>query len=150
MKKKPEFLIKRDPESLKLMQDFIKEHVKKRTPEEKLKFEMLSIKFKMEDFVDEHMKHEKHMTIQHFLNLYLKIFKLTLKRFAVLIDTTESKLQKNIDTNFNAELAMKFGSFFHTNSELWLKVKNKNDIISLNKIKNLKKYKKYSYTNLMK
>ena len=40
---------------------------------------------------------------------------------------------------------MKFGNFFHTNPELWLRLYLKNEFIQLNAAKKDQKYAKYDY-----
>jgi plasmid maintenance system antidote protein VapI len=128
---------------------FVKDHSEKRSPERKLKNEMLSIKYQMENYIDnDDVKEENIIPLENFLASYLKALGITLKRFAILIDTTDGNLKKYLsgDRKFNIDLALKFSSFFHTTPDLWLRVNIKNELLNLEKEKEkISKYKKYDY-----
>jgi plasmid maintenance system antidote protein VapI len=94
----------------------------------------------------------KFYSIEAFLEDYLKVLNLTFKKFAVSIDTTDSNLKKYLSgqRKFNIDLAMKFGYFFHTSPELWLRVYTKNEFYLLTKEKSkASKYKKYDYLKVV-
>lgn len=141
-----------DDEMAKL-KAFVKNRSNKISPDRRLKNEMLSIKYQMENYVnDESIK--KITPLDDFLNDYLKILNITLKKFAQAIDTTDANLKKYISSSgerkFNTDLALKFASFFHTTPELWLRVNIKNELLSLSKEKKqATKYRKYDYEKVM-
>lgn len=126
-----------------------KTHVAQRTESRKIKNELLAIQYRMEEYLDnEDKKSEKYISLEAFLSEFLKILNLSFKKFAVNIDSSDANLKKYIngERKFNTELAMKFGHFFHTNPELWLKLYVRNEFIQLNAAKkNQKKYAKYDY-----
>ena len=96
---------------------FVKNHSDKRTPERKLKNEMLAIKYQMESYIDNEDVTERNLiSLETFLDSYLAVLNLTLKKFANSIDTTDGNLKKYLsgDRKFNIDLALKFSSFFHT------------------------------------
>lgn len=129
-------------------------HAKKlyaqQTPEERLENELLSIRYAMEFFIDEHLAEPKQQPLQidSILKRYLKALNLSFKKFAQSIDTTDGNLKKYLsgERKFNTDLALKFGAFFHVEPELWLKVQMKNELLILSKQKKLlSRYKKYDY-----
>jgi addiction module HigA family antidote len=140
-------------EKLARVKAFIKDESNKRTPERRLKNEILSIRYQMEEYLENNVIDSRHrLTLETFLNSYLKILNLTLRKFATSIDTTDANLKKYIsgERKFNIDLAMKFAHFFHTTPDLWLKVQIKNELDKLNQErKQMKKYKKYDYEKVL-
>ena len=140
-------------EKLAKVNAIVKSISEKRTPERKLKNEMLTIKFLIKEYLDNESLNEKDLiSLESFLNMYLKVLSITLKKFATLIDTTDSNLKKYLsgERKFNTDLALKFGHFFHTTPDLWLKVNIKNELIQFKKEKKQSgKYRKYDYESLV-
>ena len=140
-------------EKLEQINAFVKDQAKKRSPERQLKNEMLSVKYKMEAYLDDDIHSDKALqTVESFLNSYLKILKLTFKKFSTSIDMTDGNLKKYLsgERKFNADLAFKFASFFHTTPDLWLRVDMKNQLLDLNKNKaQNRKYAKYNYEKVL-
>lgn len=139
-------------EKLANIKDLIKRESTNRTPEQRLKNELLSLKFQMEEYIENNRNDKKLSTIETFLKAYLQTLDLPFKRFAMCIDTTDGNLKKYLsgDRKFNTDLAMKFGHFFHTPPDLWLKVQLKNELIELNKgKKQVNRYKKYDYVKVL-
>lgn len=133
------------------MKAFIKRNASTRSPEQKLKNELLSIYYQMEEYLEKN-DIARTLTLNDFINAYLKVLKLSFKKFAYSIDSTDGNLKKYLsgERKFNIDLAMKFGYFFHTTPDIWLKIQIKNDMRQLNKEKKqVNKYKKYSYTNVL-
>jgi plasmid maintenance system antidote protein VapI len=132
---------------------FVKSHSDKRTPDRKLKNEMLTIKYQMEEYIENENINEKSViSLESFLGSFLEVLNLTFKKFASSIDTTDGNLKKYLsgDRKFNTDLALKFSSFFHTTPDLWLKVNIKNELLSLKKEKKqISKYKKYNYEKVL-
>lgn len=154
----PDFEVKIRPkewsaEELAQVKAFAKAHNAQRSPERKRKNEMLSIQYSMEDYINNEKVNEKNMiSLEKFLNLYLKVLNLTLKKFASSIDTTDGNLKKYLsgDRKFSTDLAFKFASFFHTTPDIWMKVNIKNELLDLKKEKKqTSKYKKYDYEKVL-
>jgi len=140
-------------EKLAQVKAFVKEQSDKRTPERKLRNEMLSIQYQMENYLDNENINAKNLyTIEIFLSLYLKLLNLTFKKFAISIDMTDGNLKKYLsgDRKFSTDLAMKFASFFHTSPDLWLNIQIKNELfeLSMNKTQT-RKYSKYNYEKVV-
>jgi addiction module HigA family antidote len=130
------------------LEQAVEQLVKERPPERKLKNEMLSIRYRMEAYVDtKSAANHEICTIEMFLKEYLEILEITFKRFSQAIDTTDSNLKKYLsdERRFNMDLAMKFGHFFHTSPDLWLNVQAKNDLLAFMRVKDAEKYEKYDY-----
>jgi plasmid maintenance system antidote protein VapI len=123
-----------------------------RTPKRVMINRLLSIKYRMEDYVNSNDP-SQYITLEMFLKDSLHALNLPLKRFAVFIDTTDGNLKKYLsgERKFNVDLAMKFASFFHTPADLWLRVSIKNEIMDLqNEREKCAKYKKYDFEKVMK
>jgi addiction module HigA family antidote len=107
----------------------------------------------MEDYVnDEKISIKKLTPLQAFLDNYLKALGITFGKFAQHIDTTAARLKKSIsgDQKFSPDLALKFGAFFHTSPDLWMKLYFKNEMIHFHEAKkHLKKYKKYNFEKIL-
>ncbi len=136
-------------EKLAETDEIAKEIADMRTPEMKLKNRMLSIRYRMEEYLqNEAIKDDDLMSLDIWLKDYLKALNLTQKRFAELIENQDGNLKKYLigERRFSTDLAMKFGHFFHTKPDLWLNIQIKNDVLSLNKKKETAaKYEKYDY-----
>lgn len=134
------------------VKDFIKAHQAKRTPEQKLRTQMLTIKYQMEDYINNEKVSEKNMiSIESFIDMYLETLRITFKKFAQSLDSTDANLKKYLsgDRKFSNDLAFKFSSFFHTTPDLWMGVYTKNELLSLRKEKQVSKYKKYDYEKVL-
>lgn len=121
----------------------------KRLPAQKLKNEMLAIRYQMESYAINNCNDlDQICTLEMFVVQFLKVLKFTKKRFALAVDTTDGNLKKYLlgERKFNIDLAMKFGHFFHTPPDLWLNIQAKNDLILLSSKKDsYKKYAQYDY-----
>lgn len=135
------------------MKALIKKESAKRSPEQRLKNELLAIQYQMEEYIEESdERNKKQYDIDSFLSAYLSTLNLNFKKFALSIDTTDGNLKKYLSgkRKFNTDLAMKFGNFFHTSPDLWLKVQLKNELIALKKEqKQVSRYKKYDYKKVV-
>ncbi|TAH00051.1 MAG: transcriptional regulator [Sphingobacteriales bacterium] len=116
---------------------------------QKIKNEMLAIRYQMESYADNNCSEEGQIcTLEMFVEQFLQVLKLTKKRFALALNTTDGNLKKYLlgERKFNIDLAMKFGHFFHTPPDLWLNIQAKNDLILLSSNKDsYKKYAQYDY-----
>jgi plasmid maintenance system antidote protein VapI len=135
------------------IKQFAKANHAQRTPERKLKNAMLSIQYRMEDYIDNKKINEKDIiSLDSFLSLYLEALNITFKKFANALDSTDTNLKKYVsgDRKFSTDLAFKFASFFHTTPNLWMGVYTKNELLSLKKEKKqISKYKKYDYEKVL-
>lgn len=131
-----------------------KAHHAQRSPARLLRNEMLAILYKMEAYLsDERITLKNIKTIKDFANDFLVVLNLKKGEFAAFIEIDLSNLNKYYkeDRKFNPELAIKFGYFFHTPADLWLKVQFKNEMLLFEEeIKSEKKYKKYDYEKVLK
>jgi len=140
-------------EKLAETDEIAKEIAGNRTPEMKLKNRMLSIRYRMEEYLqNQEIKDDNLVSLDLWLKDYLKALNLTQKRFSELIENRDGNLKKYLigERRFSTDLAMKFGHFFHTKPDLWLNIQIKNDVLSLNKKKETAtKYEKYDYEKAM-
>src|ERR1051326_5992067 len=68
----------------------IKEKSNNRSPEQRLKNEILGIRYQMEEYLEQkNITSNDLFTIDHFLDAYLKVLNINFKTFAVSIDTTD-------------------------------------------------------------
>lgn len=135
------------------IRDFIKEQNAKRSRKQKLRAELLGIKYQMQDYADQAELDEKEFkTLETFVKAYLSVLNITFKEFAINIDSSDGNLKKYIsgERKFNTDLALKFGHFFHTPPELWIQINVKNELQELKREKRkLSQYKKYDYEKLV-
>lgn len=121
---------------------------KERSSEQKKLIELMSLKFKMEDYLNSKDKHSK--LVGDFLKAYLKAFEIRQNKFAQYIGVRPSNLNKLIkgERPLNHELALVFGKIFRNDPMLWLEIQDKNKLYELSKIKR-KEIKKYSLDDLI-
>ena len=123
-----------------------------RTPERVVKNEYLAIQYKMEEYAESDEKHiEKAIPVEYFLQAYLIALDISFRKFAIAIEINDSNLKKYIsgDRKFNADLARKFGRFFHNSPLTWMKVYQLNDLVKLRTEKVGKRYDKYDFRKVL-
>jgi len=133
------------------LKKFILSYSDKQSPERKIKNELLSIRFKIEDYIENDNSDQPTM-IQDFVKMYLKALRITQRRLAELFEMESGNLHKYLvgDRKLNSSLVLKLSSFTHTSPELWLRLQVKNELIEINRERaNTKKYRKYDYENLL-
>jgi plasmid maintenance system antidote protein VapI len=133
------------------LKKFILSYSDKQSPERKIKNELLSIRFKIEDYIENDNSDQPTM-IQDFVKMYLKSLRITQRRLAELFEMESGNLHKYLvgDRKLNSNLVLKLSSFTHTSPELWLRLQVKNELIEINREKeNNKEYRKYDYENLL-
>lgn len=133
------------------LKKFILSQSDKQSRERKIKNELLSIRFQMEDYIENIVSDQPKM-IQDFVKMYLKALNITQRRLAELFEMESSNLHKYLvgDRKLNPGIILKLSSFTHTSPELWLRLQVKNELIEINREKeNSKKYRKYDYENLL-
>jgi antitoxin HigA-1 len=121
----------------------------KRTSSQQLRNQIRSVRYRMEEYIqNQDVVDEEIIMLDTWLKEYLKVLSLTQKRFAEIIENKDKNLRKYLigERRFSTDLAMKFGFFFHTSPDLWLKVQIKNEFLLLQREKETKqKYSKYDY-----
>lgn len=139
-----------EPNKMNRLRDFILSESKKQSPERKLRNELLSIRFQIEDYIEKD-KVENEMRIFDFVKLYLKSLNITQKDLAEFFEMRDSNLYKYLigERKLNQDLVLKLSSFSHTPPEIWYYIQTKNE---LNELKaqevKLRKYEKYDYRTL--
>lgn len=126
---------------------FILSESQKQTTERKLRNELFSIQFKIEDYIEKDQI-EKNMRILDFVKLYLRTLNITQKELANIFEMKDTNLYKYLigERKLNNDLVFKLSSFSHTPPEVWYYIQTKNDLNELLKEKDtIKKYEKYDY-----
>lgn len=108
---------------------------RERSNEQKKVVELMSLKFKMEDYLNSKDKHSK--LVGDFLKDFLNAFEIRQNKFADYIGIRPSNLTKLIkgERSLNHELALVFGTIFQNDPMLWLDIQDKNKLYELSKVK---------------
>ncbi|MFB3386590.1 transcriptional regulator [Flavobacterium sp. LAR06] len=133
------------------LKEIIKSHSSKQSKEQILKNQLLSIQYKLEDYIQSENDTEV-LKVLDFVKMYLKTLNITKKELASYFEMKDSNLHKYLigERKLNAKLALKLSTFSHTKPEQWYRVQVKNEMIELNREKaNVEAYKKYDYRNLI-
>ena len=131
--------------------EFILNESAKQSSERKLRNELLSIKYQMQDYIEKDNV-DSVLRILDFVKLYLKLLKISQKNLANLFEMKDSNLYKYLigERKLNPDIVMKLSSFSHTQPELWYYIQTKNELSELRKEKSqFQKYKKYDYQNFI-
>jgi len=134
------------------LKKFVKTEAFKQSQERKLRNELLSIQYKIEDYIQNDNENETVLKILDFVKMYLKTLGVPQKRLAVLFEMKSSNLHKYLvgERKLNAKVALKLSSFSHVKPENWYRIQVKNELIELKREKeNEDYYKKYDYINLI-
>ena len=134
------------------VKEFITSHSAKQSKERMLTNRLLSIQYKLEDYIQNDSDDEEVLKILDFVKMYLKALNLTKKKLATYFEMRDSNLQKYLsgERKLNAEVVLKLSAFSHTKPEHWYRVQIKNELIELNKEKQkIANYQKYDYRNLV-
>ncbi|MDW8851890.1 transcriptional regulator [Flavobacterium sp. MMLR14_040] len=135
------------------LKDFISTHSAKQSKERLLTNQLLSIQYKLEDYIQNESDDTEVLKILDFVKMYLKALNLTKKELATYFEMRDSNLHKYLsgERKLNAKLVLKLSTFSHTKPEQWYRVEIKNELIELKKEKaNVDLYKKYDYRNLVR
>jgi len=121
---------------------------KDRTNRQKKFIELLSIKFKMEDYIRSDSQDTK--SVGDFIKSYLSAFEIKQYKFAEYIGLKPSNLSKLIkgERSLSHELALVIGTIFKSDPMLWLDIQDKNKLHELSKVKS-EEIKKYSLEDLL-
>ncbi|QHI36359.1 hypothetical protein IMCC3317_17210 [Kordia antarctica] len=131
--------------------EFIKNHSDNQTKERKIRNKLLSIQYKLEDYIEkDDIKESEVLDILDFVKMYLKVFDITKKDLAKYFEMRDSNLHKYLtgQRKLNPEIVLKISSFSRTNPEYWYRIQVKNEIVKLKKEK-IKDYEKYDYEKLL-
>ena len=131
---------------------FVLLHSEKQTKERKLANQLLSIQYKMEDYIRNENESEEVLKIIDFVKMYLKTLDITQKRLANLFEMRDSNLHKYLvgERKLNSNLVLKLSHFSHTKPEYWIRIQVKNELMDLKREKNnADYYAKYDYRNLI-
>jgi plasmid maintenance system antidote protein VapI len=134
------------------LKKIISSHAVKQSKERVLTNQLLSIQYKLEDYIQNDNDDVEVLKILDFVKMYLKVLNLTKKELATYFEMRDSNLHKYLsgERKLNAKLVLKLSTFSHTKPEQWYRVEVKNELIELNKEKaNVEYYKKFDYRNLV-
>ena len=138
-------------EKKKSLSAFIQSHSEQQSEERKLRNELLSIQYQIEDYIDTENISNK-LRLLDFIKMYLKTLNITQKKLADLFEMKDSNLHKYLigERKLNPDLVLKLSSFTHLSPEYWLRVEVRNELIEITKEKERKNdYQKYDYRNLL-
>lgn len=133
------------------LKEIVKSHSLKQSKEQILKNQLLSIQYKLEDYIQSENDTEV-LKVLDFVKMYLKTLNITKKELASYFEMKDSNLHKYLsgERKLNAKLVLKLSTFSHTKPEQWYRVQVKNEMIELNREKaNVESYEKYDYRNLV-
>ena len=122
---------------------------RERTQEQRLNIELLALKYKIEDYLqDENADIKK---AGEFIRQYLKVLQIKQNSFASYIGIKPSNLSKLLkgERPINYELALILGKLFEINPMFWIEIQAKNELLRLKKIKSQVLYN-YSLKDLLK
>lgn len=134
------------------LKEAILSHSATQSKERILTNKLLSIQYKLEDYIQNDIDDTQILKILDFVKMYLKALNLTKKELATYFEMRDSNLHKYLsgERKLNAKLVLKLSTFSHTKPEQWYRIEVKNELIELNKEKaNVEYYKKYDYRNLI-
>lgn len=127
-------------------------HAATQSTERILTNRLLSIQYKLEDYIQNESDDTEILKILDFVKMYLKALNLSKKTLAAHFEMKDSNLHKYLsgERKLNAQVALKLSNFSHTKPDQWYRVQLKNEMIELKKEKaNTKDYEKYDYRNLI-
>ena len=122
---------------------------RERTQEQNLNIELLALKYKIEDYLNDENKEVK--IAGEFIKQYLKVLRIKQNRFAEYIGIKPSNLSKLLkgERPINYELALILGKIFKVNPMIWIEIQAKNELLRLKRIKNQELFK-YSLKDLLR
>ena len=145
-----------DEEKQQALREFIIAENAKRTPEQKLKTEMLGIQYMMEDYFNDdalrivEFEPAEVLSIQYFIKRYMKVLKVSQKQLAELFEMKDSNLHKYLtgERKLNTDIAFKLASFTKTTPEHWLRLEIRNELKKLGGAK-AAEFEKYGYEHVV-
>lgn len=140
-----------DDKKLLSINKFVKEHSNKQSKENKIKFKLLAIQYKLEDYLEKgDVKENEILSLLDFVKMYIEALNITKKDLAAYFGMEDSNLHKYLTGHrkLNPEIVLKISAFSNTNPEYWYRVQIKNELLKLKKSK-IRDYEKYHYKNLI-
>ncbi|MEQ8240430.1 MAG: helix-turn-helix domain-containing protein [Cyclobacteriaceae bacterium] len=136
---------------LKNINKFIKDHSEKQSKERKIRNKLLSIEYRLEDYIErDDVEESEVLDILDFVKMYLKALQITKKELAEYFGMKDGNLHMYLTgkRKLNTDVVLKISSFSHTKPEYWYRVQVKNDLLKLKEEKT-KEYEKYDYKKLI-
>lgn len=133
------------------LKEYILSESKKQSPERKLRNDLLSIKYQMQDYIEKETI-DKEMRILDFVKLYLNLLHITQRDLANVFKMKDTNLYKYLkgERKLNLDVVFKLSSFSNTPPEIWYYIQTKNELNELRKEKEkLKEYEQYDYKNFV-
>lgn len=142
-------IVNTNSKDYKGLQNIIREHAEKQTFREKVDYELVSLKFQMESYLEKE-KPSEIIRAGDFLRRHLSVTKIKNKEFAKYIELEGSNLSAILKgrRKINIELAFKLGQIFNLNPNIWLLIQSENELNGIDKEKQMK-YKKYRLEDLL-
>ena len=136
-------------EEYKLIKGRIDSFLETQSPKQKIENKILSLKYKMEDYIDQ-KEPENILFVGSFIRELLDIINIKDKNFAEYIGFSKYDFSKIVNgkRKLNSDLAIKLGQIFKIKPNLWIEIEIKNELFFLEKEKN-NEYKKYSLDYLI-
>lgn len=133
----------------KALQTAILEHSQKQSPKDKLRNELLRLRFKMEEYNSKTLP-QNPVEAGEFIKEFLKLLDIQSKVFAQYIGYQESNLSALYKgrRKINHDLALKLGKIFNTTPDLWLSIQTKNELWKIQQA-DKEQYEKYSLKDLV-
>jgi plasmid maintenance system antidote protein VapI len=121
-------------EKIALVKNHIKSSRKKLSPDEILNIELLSIKYRIEEYLNS-TEDKKPMEILDFVKLYLKTLKVTQKNLAELFEMDSANLHKYLtgQRKLNGEFVLKLSAFTSIEPEKWFQIEARNELLEIRK-----------------
>lgn len=138
-----------DKEELKEADSRARKNALKRSPADQIKIQLAGLQYRIEENLE---NSDSIIDLEEIVKELTGILNITKSKLAQSIDMDSPNLSKYLkgDRRLNSNLAMKLGSFFHINPEIWLEIAMKNELIQLkNEKDNVEKYKKYNYEKVI-
>lgn len=138
-------------DKLNKINEFVKNHSDDQSIERKIRNKLLSIQYKIEDYIEkDDIKENEVLDILDFVKMYLKALDITKRDLARYFGMRDSNLHKYLtgQRKLNPEIVLKISSFSRTKPEYWYRIQVKNEIAKLKK-EDMKDYDKYDYEKLL-
>lgn len=145
-----EGLINTNSEEYKALKLAINSRSEAFSKEEKIKIQLLALKLRMQDYV----KQEQPASVTGvggFLREHLEVIGVKQKDFARYTGIEETNLSAILNgrRKINSDFAIKLGQIFKADSNLWLMIQNKNELIQLVEEEGVE-YGKFGLEDLLK
>lgn len=136
-------------EEYKLIKDKVTNFLENQSNKQKLENKILSLKYKMEDYIDQKYP-QKILFVGSFIKDLLEIINIKNKTFAEYIGLSKYDFSKllNGKKKLNSDLAIKLGQIFKINPKLWIEIEVKNELLLIEK-EYSSDYKKYRLDDLI-